>query len=130
MASPEIEDLTTVPLPAPAPDVETVPKAEPEVVEPERPPAKDGGRWWRGLTGSLAAGLAVLAVGVLVVAGICLITGAPGPGLLLAVGHPVAAVLALAVQRVADRRNGPIALVAGLGVVAITAAALTFFWLT
>ena len=41
-----------------------------------------------------------------------------------------AAVLALAVQRVADRRNGPIALVAGLGVVAITAAALTFFWLT
>ena len=125
MASPEIEDLTTVPLPAPAPDVETVPKAEPEVVEPERPPAKDGGRWWRGLTGSLAAG-----VGVLVVAGICLITGAPGPGLLLAVGHPLAAVLALAVQRVADRRNGPIALVAGLGVVAITAAALTFFWLT
>ncbi|MEU4249182.1 hypothetical protein AB0F15_17405 [Amycolatopsis sp. NPDC026612] len=92
--------------------------------------ARQGGRWWRGFTGSLAAGLAVLAAGVLVVAGICLYTGAPGPGATLLVGHPVAAVLAVLAQRVADRRNGPAAVGAGVAVVLFTVSALTLFWLT
>nr|WP_103353320.1 hypothetical protein [Amycolatopsis sp. CA-128772] len=91
---------------------------------------RPGGRWWRGFTGSLAAGLAVLAVGVLAVAGICLFTGAPGPGPTLLIGHPVAAVLALLAQRVADRRNGPAALGAGVAVVLFTVSALVLFWLT
>ncbi|WUL72190.1 hypothetical protein OG943_42780 [Amycolatopsis sp. NBC_00345] len=90
--------------------------------------AKEPGRWWRGLTGSVAAGLAVLAVGVLGVAVVCLVTGAPGPGLFLLIGHPVAAVAALLVQRVADRRNGAVAGVAGVGVLVITLVALTLFW--
>ncbi|WP_103336628.1 hypothetical protein [Amycolatopsis sp. CA-126428] len=93
-------------------------------------PAKDRGRWWRGFTGSLAAGLTVLAIGVLAVAGICLFTGAPGPGPMLLVGHPVAAVLALLAQRVADRRTGLPAVGAGVAVVLFTVSALTLFWLT
>jgi predicted lipid-binding transport protein (Tim44 family) len=93
-------------------------------------PAKQGGRWWRGFTGSLAAGLTVLAVGVLVVAGVCLYTGAPGPGAVLLIGHPVAAVLALLAQRVTDRRNGAPAAGAGVAVVLFTVSALTLFWLT
>jgi predicted lipid-binding transport protein (Tim44 family) len=105
--------------------------ASPETVEKSAAePAKPGGRWWRGFTGSLAAGLTVLAVGVLVVAGVCLYTGAPGPGSVLLIGHPVAAALALLAQRVADRRNGLPAAGAGVAVVLFTVSALTLFWLT
>ncbi|WP_309235496.1 hypothetical protein [Amycolatopsis sp. SID8362] len=125
----------------PAVDAEahTVPqeRVEPERIEPEteptetpEAPAKERGRWWRGFTGSLAAGLTVLALGVLVVAGFCLYTGAPGPGATLLIGHPIAAVLALLAQRVADRRNGPAAAGAGVAVVLFTVSALTLFWLT
>ena len=195
MASPDTEELATVPLPTPAPDVETAPQqvtdpaaaaaetapqealtgpaeaqpsaagaagiAEPgaderavsadeqaaaagrvaaagadEVPSPETveqaaaKPAKQGGRWWRGFTGSLAAGLTVLAIGVLVVAGVCVYTDAPGPGPVLLIGHPVAAVLALLAQRVADRRNGLPAAGAGIAVVLFVVSALTLFWLT
>ncbi|MEU4521143.1 hypothetical protein AB0F52_20850 [Amycolatopsis sp. NPDC024027] len=110
----------------------TAPAATAPEVEASAPtePAKDRGRWWRGFTGSLAAGLTVLAIGVLAVAGICLFTGAPGPGATLLVGHPVAAVLALLAQRVADRRTGPPAAGAGVAVVLFTVSALTLFWLT
>ncbi|MDS0135035.1 hypothetical protein H5970_41715 [Amycolatopsis sp. CM201R] len=105
---------------------------EPSPEADERAPAKaakDRGRWWRGFTGSLAAGLAVLAAGVLAVGIICLFTGAPGPGATLLIGHPIAAVLALLAQRVADRRNGPPAVGAGLAVVLFTVSAITMFWL-
>ncbi|MET8852501.1 hypothetical protein [Amycolatopsis sp. NPDC004625] len=155
MASPDTDELATIPLPTagePArasterpraaaeppdgPEVATAPqeRVEPERIEPdgaapEAAPARQRGRWWRGFTGSLAAGLAVLAVGVLVVAGICLFTGAPGPGATLLIGHPIAAVLALLAQRVADRRNGPAAIGAGVAVVLFTVSALTLFWL-
>ncbi len=110
----------------------TAPHATAPEVEASAPtgPAKDRGRWWRGFTGSLAAGLTVLAIGVLAVAGVCLFTGAPGPGPTLLVGHPVAAVLAVLAQRVADRRTGPPAAGAGVAVVLFTVSALTLFWLT
>ena len=175
MASPDTDELSTVPMPTGGSDAEsetgagpaaaaravpqqqteplaagpsaaeaqTVPqeRVEPELIEPadaapdpeaEAPaePAKPGGRWWRGFTGSLAAGLTVLAIGVLAVAVIDLNTGAPGPGAVLLIGHPVAAVLALLAQRVADRRNGAPAAGAGLAVVLFTVSALTLFWLT
>ncbi|MGK3205547.1 hypothetical protein [Amycolatopsis sp. MEPSY49] len=130
------EPLATEPLAA---EAQTVPqeRVEPERIEPadaaaEEPaePEKPRGRWWRGFTGSLAAGLTVLAIGVLAVAGIGLYTGAPGPGPALLIGHPIAAVLALLAQRVADRRNGAAAAGAGLAVVLFAVAALTLFWLT
>jgi hypothetical protein len=123
-----------------AAEAQTVPqeRVEPERIEPDvaasepgsDSPAKERGRWWRGFTGSLAAGLTVLALGVLSVAAISLYTDAPGPGPMLLIGHPVAAVLALLAQRVADRRHGPAAVGAGLAVVLFTVSALTLFWLT
>ncbi len=158
MAAPDTDELATVPLPSGAPEAEvpsqqteplatepgaaeaqTVPqeRVEPERIEPTdaaaeepAPPTKERGRWWRGFTGSLAAGLTVLAVGVLAVAGIDLYTGAPGPGPALLIGHPIAAALALLAQRVADRRNGATAAGAGLAVVLFAVSALTLFWLT
>lgn len=128
-----------------AAEAQTVPqeRVEPERIEPseatatiatdadtpaEADPPETRGRWWRGFTGSLAAGLAVLAVGVLVVGVICLFTGAPGPGVASLVGHPVAAVLALAAQRVADRRRGLPAVGAGIAVVLFAVSAATVFW--
>jgi hypothetical protein len=147
VASPDTEELAIVPQPAGAPDAETAPqeRVAPDGLEPERlerEPAeeakpdseiesqKERGRWWRGFTGSLAAGLVVLAVGVYGVAVVCLFTGAPGPGAALLAGHPVAAGLALVAQRVADRRSGLQAAGAGLAVVLFTISALTLFWLT
>jgi hypothetical protein len=187
VASPDTDELATIPVPLPAgaPDAETAPqkrvesaevaapggsesqavpreqaesagvaspgvaeaqtasqeRVEPERVEPvaapaggsperDAEPAKEGGRWWRGFTGSLAAGLVVLAIGVLVVAGVCLYTGVPGPGAVLLIGHPIAAALALLAQRVADRRNGVAAVGGGVAVVLFTVSALTLFWLT
>ena len=91
----------------------------------ERPPR---GRWWRGLTGSLAAGLAGLAVIVLGAGLLCSFLGAPGPGVWLLVGHPVAAVLALVAQRFADRGEGRAAGAAGAVVVVLVLAALWLFW--
>lgn len=86
------------------------------------------GRWWRGLTGSLAAGLAGLAVIVLGAGLLCLIFGVPGPGVRMLAGHPVAAVLALAAQRLADRRTGAVAAAGGVGVLVVLGAALWLFW--
>ncbi|MGW4483494.1 hypothetical protein ACWEOE_06610 [Amycolatopsis sp. NPDC004368] len=106
---------------------DSVPTAAPQRIEAPAT-GKPRGRWWRGFTGSVAAGLAVLAVGVLGVEVVCLVTGAPGPSVLLLVGHPVAAVVALALQRVADRRYGRVAALAGLGVLLVTFVALTVFW--
>nr|WP_167108760.1 hypothetical protein [Amycolatopsis granulosa] len=96
-----------------------------------RPPA--GGRrwmsrWWRGFTGSLAAGLVALAVVVLGAGLLCTFLDVPGPGAVPMIAHPVAAVLALLAQRAADRRDGPVAGVAGVAVVVIVAVALWTFW--
>ncbi|GAB3154793.1 hypothetical protein GCM10027258_59100 [Amycolatopsis stemonae] len=135
MASPDTGELSTQPFPVD--EAQTVPqeRVTPQRIEgdPEEPatePAKERGRWWRGFTGSLAAGLTVLALGVLLVAGIDFYQGVPGPGAVMLIGHPVAAVLALLAQRVADRRNGLPAGGAGLAVVLFTVSALTLFWLT
>ena len=86
-------------------------------------------RLWRGLTGSLAAGLAVLAVIVLGVALVCLFRSVPGPGALVAIGHPVAAVAALGAQWVADHRDGRTAGIAGAAVPVIAGLALWLLWL-
>ncbi|TVT49259.1 hypothetical protein FNH05_17185 [Amycolatopsis rhizosphaerae] len=86
------------------------------------------GRWWRGATGSLAAGMAGLAVIVLGAGVLSLIVHAPGPGAASLIGHPVAAVVALAAQRVADRRQGPPAVLAGAVVLVDVAATLWLLW--
>jgi hypothetical protein len=60
---------------------------------------------------------------------VCLATGAPGPGAAMLVGHPVAAVVGLLLQRVADRRYGRVAGMAGAGVLVVAMAVLVVFWL-
>ncbi|WP_370542031.1 hypothetical protein [Amycolatopsis sp. FDAARGOS 1241] len=77
----------------------------------------------------MAASLAVLAVGVLGVEVVCLVTDAPGPGLPMLIGHPVAAVVALLLQRFADRRYGRAAGLAGAAVLVVAIVVLAVFWL-
>ena len=93
------------------------------VAERSRP-----GRWWRGFTGSLAAGLTLLAVVVLGAAVACAIRNVPGPGTAALVGHPIAAVVALAAQRVADSKHGRVAGLAGVVVCVAVGLALWSFW--
>jgi len=114
----ETDELGTVPLPA-----------------PENPPAGQAqerarGSRWRGFTGSLAAGLVVLAVVVLAAGVLALFTGAPGPGLFMLAGHPVAATLALLAQRVVDGKSGSAARVGVVAVLVITGVSLWLLWLT
>ncbi|GAA3846796.1 hypothetical protein GCM10022380_76110 [Amycolatopsis tucumanensis] len=85
-------------------------------------------RWWRGFTGSLAAGLVALAVLVLGAGLLCAFLDVPGPGAAPMIGHPIAAVLALLAQRVADRSRGVVAAVAGVVVLALALTALWTFW--
>ncbi len=85
-------------------------------------------RRWRGLTGSLAAGLVALAVLVLGAGLLCAFLDVPGPGAAPMIAHPAAAVLALLAQRVADRKDGVLAGAAGLAVLMILAGALWTFW--
>lgn len=101
---------------------EQLPRPTPSGKRPRR------GRWWRGLTGSLAAGMAGLALIVLGAGVLSLIVHAPGPGVASLAGHPVAAVVALAAQRIADRRQGQPAVLAGAGVLLVVGVTLWLFW--
>ncbi|XVS65358.1 hypothetical protein ACQPYE_04625 [Actinosynnema sp. CA-299493] len=85
-------------------------------------------RLWRGVSGALAVGLALLAlalIGVQVYAGT---HDLPGPGLDVVAGHVVAAVAAVVAQVVADRRRGLAVALCGLLVVLLAASTLWFFW--
>jgi len=86
------------------------------------------GRLWRGFTGSLAAGLTLLAVIVLGAALICAFREVPGPGAAAMIGHPVAAAVALVAQRFADTKRGIPAGLAGIVVCVAVAVALWIFW--
>ena len=83
---------------------------------------------WRELSGALAVGMSVLAVVVVVFQVLAFIRDMPGPGALTVLGHIAAAVLAVFVQRFADRHTGWTAAVSVLGVVAVSGAALWLFW--
>ncbi|KMS88394.1 hypothetical protein [Prauserella rugosa] len=97
---------------------------EQPVNEPER--SRAGGRAWRGFTGSVAAGLAALAVVVTVASGV---SDSGGPGASVVVWHIVAAVAALGLQVVfVDRRQGAVAGTAGLGVLVVTGVLLWTCW--
>lgn len=83
---------------------------------------------WRGLTGSLAYGLVLLAVGLGVAAIVVRSQSMPGPGAFALTAHAVAALAALAAQRIADRSVGWRAGAAGVLVVAVAGAVLWLFW--
>jgi hypothetical protein len=77
----------------------------------------------------LAGGLVALAVVLLVAGIVARVRGVPGPGALMIVAHFVVAVVAVLVQRRADRTRGPGAAGAALAVVALTAGVLAAQWL-
>jgi hypothetical protein len=83
---------------------------------------------WRELSGALAVGMSVLAVIVVVFQVLAFFRDMPGPGALTVFGHIAAAVLAVFVQRFADRLTGWAAALSVLGVVAVSGAALWLFW--
>lgn len=85
-------------------------------------------RTWRGVSGSVTVGLALLAlalIGVQVYAGF---HDLPGPGFGVVAGHVVAAAAAVVAQVVADRRTGWVAALCGAVVLAAGALTLWFFW--
>ncbi|SDZ38956.1 hypothetical protein SAMN05421504_114121 [Amycolatopsis xylanica] len=96
--------------------------------EPGDKPSRPTGRWWRGLSGSVAAGLVVLALGVACTGALSLFTEINGPGAFSLFGHLIAAGLALLAQRYADRHRGAPAAAAALSVLVITVAAVWLFW--
>jgi hypothetical protein len=77
----------------------------------------------------LAGGLVALSVGLLVAAVVAQQRGVPGPGVPAIAGHVGAAVVAVLVQRRADRTRGPAAAGTALGVVALTVVVLAVQWL-
>ena len=82
----------------------------------------------RAVSGTLAAGLVVLAA---VVGAAAVLAGdRPGPGAGAVIGHAAVAVSAVALQVLADRRRGPTAVIAAVAVFPLAAAALWFWWWT
>lgn len=82
----------------------------------------------RGLTGSLAAGLVVLALGL---AGVQIwsgMNGKFGPGVGVVIGHFVLGGVAVALQAVADRRRDLTGGLSALGVAVVVFGALTYWW--
>jgi hypothetical protein len=96
--------------------------------EPTAPTPRARGGFGRELAGALAVGLSVLAIVVLVFQVLAWIRDVPGPGAMMVVGHLGAAVLAVLVQRIADRASGAVAAAAAVAVVAITAVTMWLLW--
>jgi hypothetical protein len=80
----------------------------------------------RFVSGTAAAGLLALAAVVWVAALVA--DDRPGPGAGAIAGHTVAAIAAVALQIVADRRRGPLAALAAVLVLALAFATLWFWW--
>ncbi|MDU0293294.1 hypothetical protein [Saccharothrix longispora] len=85
-------------------------------------------RLWRGVSGALAVGLALLALAMIGVQVYASVHDLPGPGLDVVLGHVAAAVAAVVAQVVADRKRGAAVAVCGLVVVLLVAVTLWFFW--
>jgi hypothetical protein len=95
---------------------------------PERPrqrPGRGAGAA-RAFTGSLAAGLLVLALGLAGMQYWANRQGQPGPGVPIVLGHFVAALAALVLQMIADRRRD---LIGGLSAVAILVIVVGAIWM-
>lgn len=82
----------------------------------------------RGLTGTLAVGWLVLALILVVVQLRASVVGQAGPGVVAVLAHLLVAVLAVALQAVADRRNDVGGGLATVGVVGLVFGALWFWW--
>jgi len=87
-------------------------------------------RLLRATGGALSAGLAVFAVGMLGVWLLAFSNDDPGPRARLLAGHLVAAVLAVGLQRVADRRPDRVGRAAAGGVLVVALLVAVLFWWT
>ncbi|HEY2095176.1 MAG TPA: hypothetical protein VGH72_01870 [Pseudonocardia sp.] len=87
-------------------------------------------RLLRATGGALAAGLTVLAVAMLGVWALAFSNDDPGPRARLLVAHLVAAVLAVLLQRVADRRADRVGRAAAGGVLLVALVVSVVFWWT
>ncbi|MGB9281404.1 MAG: hypothetical protein WCB57_15165 [Pseudonocardiaceae bacterium] len=83
----------------------------------------------RGLSGVLAGGLVALAIGVCVAQWLAGMSGRPGPGMAVVVGHVIAALAAVALQLATDRFHGRMAALAAWSVLLLAAAVIWFGWL-
>jgi len=110
-------------------------RTEPVVVEPG--PARSADRvrsWVPALSGTVVAGLVVLALGLLLVWVVVGATGSPGPGPLMLAGHAVGAVLAVLLHRTARGRTDSrgradaIGLAAALGPIGVLVLLGLIFW--
>ncbi|MCA1185489.1 MULTISPECIES: hypothetical protein [unclassified Saccharopolyspora] len=86
------------------------------------------GTWFRGLTGSLALGLLLVALALIGVQVWATRQGQDGPGTAMIVSHAVAAVLALVLQRFADRNRDRRGAAALLAVLVAVFGTLWFWW--
>jgi hypothetical protein len=105
-------------------DYPTEPFGRPHTADDEPKPSG----FWRELSGALTLGLCVLALVVLGLQALASSKGMPGPGFPVVLGHVVAAIAAVVLQRQADRRLGSVAALPVLLVTAVTAATTWFFW--
>ncbi|MBP2476523.1 hypothetical protein JOF53_005395 [Crossiella equi] len=94
----------------------------------ERPRRVRTGALLRGVTGSVAAALVLLALVVVGAQVFAASSSWAGPGAVAVTGHVVAAGLAVLLQRFADHRTGGAAWAAGLSVLAVAVATLWLWW--
>ena len=94
-----------------------------------RPPEVGAIRVLRGFSGVLAGGIVALAAVLIVIGVLAQQRPVPGPGVLVIVGHAVAAIVAVLLQRRADQATGIAAVGWALAVVALTVVVLAAQWL-
>ncbi len=81
-------------------------------------------RLLRGLSGAVTAAIVILAI----VAIFGQIWFSPGPGLVAILGQVIAAVIAVLLQRIADRRPNSLVIVAAIANIAILLNTLWLWW--
>ncbi|MEU6132612.1 hypothetical protein ABZ805_25830 [Saccharopolyspora sp. NPDC047091] len=86
------------------------------------------GTWFRGLTGSLAVGMLLVALGLIGVQVWATRQGQDGPGLAMIISHAVGAALALALQHFADRNRDRRGAAALLALLVAVFGPLWFWW--
>ncbi|TQC45776.1 hypothetical protein EEB14_29595 [Rhodococcus sp. WS4] len=94
--------------------------------EPRRSPLVV--RALRALSGAVAAGVVILCLVVIGSAYVGGGRGFPGPGTVSISAHVVASVFVITAQRIADRREGVVAVVASVAVLAAAALLLSTQW--
>jgi hypothetical protein len=85
-------------------------------------------RMWRGISGTFAAGLVLLALAMLGIQIYAMGRDLPGAGWDVVAGHWLTAVIAVVAQRYADRKKGWLSALFSLVVLVVGLGALWIFW--